>query len=198
VKRLLGVGVVLVLLVAALVYGSRGSSDPSAAGTVPTADLAGLRAAAALAPCPAGLSPDLPALVLPCVGAPGAVSTRAAGSGRPLLLNLWATWCGPCVEEVPLLQDLHTRTAAVDVVGVLTQDTPEHALQFAQDRSLGFDMTYPSVVDDQGVLLRRYAKGPPVTLFITAAGRIAYVQRGRLTSQAQLDALVARHLGVRV
>ncbi|MCW2777186.1 MAG: putative thiol-disulfide oxidoreductase [Frankiales bacterium] len=195
-RRSAGLGVVLALLVAAFVYGSHRGDGGSTAAPQAAPDLAALRTAAALAPCPSGLSPRLPALAMPCVGAPGTVQARATGSGRPMVVNLWATWCGPCVKEVPLLQSLHTRTRAVDVVGVLTEDSPEHALQFAQDPTLGFDMTYASVADDQGVLLRRYAKGPPVTLFVTADGAIAKVQRGALSSQAQLDGLVRQYLGV--
>lgn len=190
-KRLALLGV-LALLAGALVLGSRGSSAPDAEASP---DLRALRAAAALAACPAGLSPALPDLVLPCVGADGDVPARTA-PGRPTLVNVWATWCGPCVREVPLLQSVHERSDAVDVVGVLTQDTVENGLQFADDPSLGFDMTYASVFDEQGAVMRAYGSGPPITLFVTAEGEVAHVQRGEMTSQAQLDGLVREHLGV--
>lgn len=190
--RLVALLGVLALLAGALVLGSRGRSGLEAP---PAADLVALRAAAALDPCPTGLSPALPDLALPCVGAPGEVRTAVA-PGRPTVVNLWATWCSPCVREVPLLQALHTRTDALDVVGVLTKDTVEHGLQFADDASLGFDMTYPSLQDEQGEVLRRYGGSPPVTLFVTAAGDVVHVQTGEMTSQAQLDGLVRTHLGV--
>lgn len=192
--RLLGLVAVLALLAGALLVGTRG---PSTATTAQSPDLGRLRAAAALAPCPSGLSPELPELVLPCVGAPGEVALTGAPA-RPSLVNVWATWCGPCVREVPLLQSLHERTDAVDVVGVLTQDTVENGLRFADDATLGFDMTYPSVLDEQGTVMRRYGSGPPITLFVTATGKVAHVQRGEMTSQAQLDGLVEEHLGVRL
>ncbi len=191
--RVLALLGVLALLAGALVLGSRGSSDDGPAAP----DLTALRTSASLAPCPAGLSPALPDLTLPCVGAPGQVRARTA-PGRPTLVNVWATWCGPCVREVPLLQDLHERTQALDVVGVLTQDTLLHGLQFAEDRSLGFDMTYASVVDDQGTIMRQYGSGPPITLFVDAMGVVRHVQRGEMTSRAQLDALVEQHLGLRL
>ena len=192
--RVLALLGVLALLAGALVLGGRGSTSQPAAQD-PGLDR--LRAAAALAPCPSGLSPELPELVLPCVGAPGEVRTTGV-LGTPALVNVWATWCAPCVREVPLLQSLHERTDAVEVVGVLTQDTLENGLQFADDASLGFDMTYASVADEQGALMRRYGSGPPITLFVTAAGKVAHVQRGEFTSQAQLDGLVEKHLGVRL
>ena len=189
-RRTLVVLAVLALLQVALYALGRDSGD---AGTEP--QLQRLRSAAALAPCPPGLSPDLPDLVLPCVGTEGQVDVQAA-PGTPLLVNVWATWCPPCVREVPLLQDLHARTDALDVVGVLTQDTVENGLQFAEDATLGFDMTYASVLDEQGTVMRRYGSGPPITLFVTAQGEVAHVQRGEMTSQEQLDGLVEQHLGL--
>ena len=133
--------------------------------------------------------------MLPCVGAPGEVRARQA-PGRPTLVNVWATWCGPCVREVPLLQSVHERSDAVDVVGVLTQDTAENGLEFADDASLGFDMTYASVLDENGVVMRAFGPGPPITLFVSAAGEVVHTEVGEMTDQAEVDALVRRHLGV--
>lgn len=192
--RVLALLGVLALLAGALVLGGRGDDAPAVRETP---GLAALREAAALAPCPAGLAPALPDLVLPCVGAAGEVRARSA-PGRPTLVNVWATWCGPCVREVPLLQSVHERSDAVDVVGVLTQDTLENGLQFADDDGLGFDMTYASVLDEDGVVMREFGPGPPITLFVTAAGEVAHVEVGEMTDQAQVDGLVREHLGVRL
>lgn len=187
--------VVLALLGGALVLGTR-RGDSEAVVPQPSADVTALRAAAALDPCPAGLSPALPALTLACVGAPGSVPIAARGPGRPTLVNVWGTWCPPCVREAPLLQQLHARTRAVGVVGVLTEDSVENALHFSTDPSLGFHVSYPSLDDPQGTVMRRYGSGPPITLFVAADGRIVHVQRGEMTSAAQLEALVRQHLGV--
>lgn len=191
--RLAGLVAVLLLLVAGLAYGSRDQEPPARS----TGELVALREAASLQPCPPGLGAGLPDLVLPCVGQPGDVRLRAQGTGRPAVVNIWATWCGPCVREVPVLQDFSVRAAGkVDVVGVVHQDTRENALRFADDRSLGFDMTYPSVWDDAGEVLRQFGSGPPITLLVTADGTVAHVRRGELSGAAELDALVAEHLGV--
>ena len=189
---------VLALLAGAIVLGTRsGGGAPGAGSQGDVLQLAALRRAAALEPCPAGLAPSLPDLVLPCVGDDGDVRVRQA-PGRPTLVNVWATWCGPCVREIPLLQSVHERSAALDVVGVLTQDTAENALRFADDASLGFDMTYASVLDEDGVVMRRFGPGPPITLFVTADGRLAHTRVGELTDQAEVDALVREHLGVQL
>ena len=110
-------------------------------------------------------------------------------------MNVWGTWCPPCVREVPLLVDLAERGAGqLDVVGVLTQDTPVNGLEFARQ----FAMNYTSLLDDDGQVMRRFSAGPPVTLFVSAQGRIRHVKRGEFTDADQLRQLVKTHLGVDV
>ena len=187
------------LLVAALVLRLGDGATAPAARQAQDAQLQQLREAADLEPCPAGVSPVLPDLELPCVGAPGTVPLAAPGDGRPALVNVWATWCAPCVREVPLLQEAAVRGGdRLLVLGVLHQDTPANALRFAEDPSLGFDQTYASVVDDDGVVLRRFGSGPPITLFLRADGSIAHVERGAVDSMAELEELLDRHLDVRL
>ena len=167
--------------------------DPQVAPADPR--LAQLRAAVDLAPCPEGLGPELPDLVLPCLGGGPDVELRSAPPGRPTLVNVWATWCPPCVEEVPDLAAFREKAGdRVGVVGVLTQDPMTAALEFARQ----FDMTWPSVVDEQGEVFRAFRPGPPVTLFLDASGRVVHKRSGKFDDVAEIEALVAEHLGVRV
>lgn len=153
-----------------------------------------LRAAADLEPCPDGLGPELPDLVLPCLGGGQAVDLRSAPPGRPTLVNVWATWCPPCLEEVPDLAAFAERAGdRVGLVGVLTQDPASNGLEFARQHG----MTWPSVVDDQGEVLRAFRPGPPVTLFLDAQGRVVHRRSGKFTDVEEIEALVAEHLGVR-
>ncbi len=180
---------VAVLLAGAFVVRAQDQPRPD------TPSLAPLREAAALAPCPRGLGPDVPALVLPCLGGGPDVDLRAAAPGRPTLVNVWATWCPPCVEEVPdLVAFADEAGGRVGLVGVLTQDPQRNGLEFA--RQLG--MRYPSVVDDQGEVFRAFRPGPPVTLFLDAQGRVVHKRSGRFKDVAEIEALVAEHLGVRL
>jgi cytochrome c biogenesis protein CcmG/thiol:disulfide interchange protein DsbE len=192
---LVGVGV---LLVVALVVGAgRGDEPARQAGpdATPPVDLAPLREAAALGPCPAGLGPELPDLVLPCLGGGDDVRLHAASPGRPTLVNVWATWCAPCVREVPELVAFADRAGdRVGVVGVLTQDTARNGLEFSRQ----FGVRYPSLVDDDREVLTAYGSGPPITLFVDAGGRVAHVERGELTSVDEIVQLVEQHLGVSV
>lgn len=156
-------------------------------------DLSALRTSAALAPCPAGLGPDLPDLVLPCLGGGPDVDLRSAPPGRPTLVNVWASWCAPCADEAPDLVAFAAKAGdRVGVVGVLTTDTATSGLAFSRD----FGIHYPSVVDDDGAVLRAFLPGPPVTLFLDAQGRVVASRSGAFTDLAELEALVARHLGV--
>lgn len=189
--RLFGLLAVLALLAGAVSYGGHDRPEATAEDAV---DLAPLRAAAGLAPCPTGLGPDLPPVALPCLGGGPDVRLDAAPSG-PMLVNVWGTWCPPCVDEVPTLVDFAARAEGrVAVLGVLTSDTEQSALTFAQT----FGMRYPNVVDDDGLVRARYGGGTPLTLLLDGEGTVVHVESGQLADAAELDALVARHLGVRV
>ena len=181
---------VVLALGSSLAYGLTRDPAPSTASP----DLAPLRAAAALTPCPSAVSVDLPDLTLPCLGGGPDVALRGA-TGRPTLVNVYGSWCGPCQEEMPLLVDL-SRLAGdrLDLVGVDTLDEPSLALRFAKD--LG--QHWPAVVDDDKKVLVQYASGPPVTLFVDARGKVVHVKTGPFRSLAELRAQVAEHLGVRV
>ena len=181
---------VVVLLLAALAV-----RDERPAPAEPGPDIAALRAAADLEPCPAGLGPELPDLVLPCLGGGPDVALRSAPPGRPTLVNVWATWCAPCADEVPDLVAFSERAGdRVALVGVLTTDLPSHGLAFSAD----FGMRWPSVVDDDGEVLRAFPPGPPVTVFLDALGSVVHTRSGAFRDLAELEALVAQHLGVRL
>jgi cytochrome c biogenesis protein CcmG/thiol:disulfide interchange protein DsbE len=184
---------VAVLLAGAFALRDPGEAEPATAAPDPR--VVELREAVDLEPCPRGLGTEFPQLVLPCLGGGPDVEVRSAAPGRPMLVNVWASWCGPCREEVPALVAFHEKAGErVEVVGVLTQDTPLKGLAFSRDFGIG----YPSVVDDEGTVMRLFAPGPPVTLFLEPDGRIAHREIGKFDTLAELEALVAEHLGVRL
>lgn len=179
---------VAALLGAALVYGQREDAPPVTAEP----RLVQLRQEAALAPCPASLAADLAGVVLPCLG--GGPDVDLGGTpARPTLVNVWGSWCAPCVDEVPDLVAYAAKAAGrVDVLGVLTQDTEVNGLAFAKD----FSMRYPNLVDDDGLVRARYGGGTPLTLFVDAAGTVTHVEAGKVDSLAELEALTVEHLGI--
>ena len=103
--------------------------------------------------------------------------------GRPVVLNFWASWCGPCVEEFPLL-----RQAAVDhageglaIVGIVFRDRSEAARDFIA-RNAG---TWPAAMDPGERVASAYGiLGPPETYFIARDGTISARQFGPVTAES--------------
>jgi thiol-disulfide isomerase/thioredoxin len=176
------------LVLLALLSACSDKPTPGTAG----GDLSGLRAQAALDPCPTGVG-DLPHLTLPCLGGGPDVVLDSGPPAVPTLVNVYATWCGPCKDEMPVLAAFREKAGTkVGLLGVDTEDEQRLALLFAKD--LG--QHWPAVVDDDGAVLRRYGAGAPLTLFVDTTGRVAYVHHGAFKDLPSLVAEVKRRLGV--
>jgi thiol-disulfide isomerase/thioredoxin len=183
------------------------SSDLSSTAPTPTLtrapDSAGLgpqKAAAGIADCPASdadvaaVDGGLPDAVLPCLG--GGREVRLAGlRGRPMIINVWAQWCGPCRDEAPFLAEVAAANRSdVVVLGVdHADDDPARALEFA--RVAGW--RYPQI-QDQDLVLRRdlQVAALPQTFFVRADGTIAYRNLKPFSSADQIRDLSRRYLGV--
>jgi cytochrome c biogenesis protein CcmG, thiol:disulfide interchange protein DsbE len=138
----------------------------------------------------AGRRPPAPGFDLGRLNGPGSLSL-ASLRGHVVVLNFWASWCGPCKHEAPLLQAAWRRYRArgVVVLGVDAQDFSGDARHFV--RRYGLD--YPSVHDGAGTIAARYGtSGFPETWFVDRRGRlVAEHVVGPLTA-ARLAADIAR------
>jgi cytochrome c biogenesis protein CcmG/thiol:disulfide interchange protein DsbE len=113
----------------------------------------------------------------------------ASLKGKPLVINFWASWCGPCADEAPLLQTAwqHTRAQGVTFIGIDYQDTSSAGLSFLQKNNI----TYPSAIDANGATAINYGvTGTPETFFIDRNGVIVATVRSQITAQ-QLKADIA-------
>jgi cytochrome c biogenesis protein CcmG/thiol:disulfide interchange protein DsbE len=109
--------------------------------------------------------------------------------GRPVVVNFWASWCGPCVEEFPLLSEAAAAHAddGLAVVGIVYQDRSESARDFMARQGA----TWAAAMDPGGRVASAYGiLGPPETFFIGRDGTIVARQIGQF-SAASLDEKLA-------
>jgi cytochrome c biogenesis protein CcmG, thiol:disulfide interchange protein DsbE len=112
----------------------------------------------------------------------GRIVRLSALRGSPVVINFWATWCGPCKQEMPLLVEQYNwnkgkglRVLAIDT---LANDNVEDMRAYAQKYNMNFDV----LVDEKDAVAGGWnVMGLPTTFFINADGTVAKVHVGQLT-----------------
>ena len=125
-----------------------------------------------------------PAFTLPNLADGKDSISLASFRGKPVLVNFWATWCTPCVKEMPLLEAAHRKSGSkVAFLGVDREDFRPDAQAFVRRAGV----TYQSAYDRDGSLDEAYRlRGMPTSVFIDASGRIVDQVTGPVT-ESQLD-----------
>ena len=189
-KALLALGVVA--LVVLVVIGAKQASDGGPTTAKPAGPLTLAEVSKPLADAP----PKLAALHERVNElAPGGKKALDAElrelRGHPVVVNLWASWCGPCRHELPFFQrQAVKRGAKVAFLGVNSNDSADSARRLTAE----YPMPYPSFVDPRLSVAGGYgARGLPITAFYDAAGKRVLVHQGGFTSEAQLAAEIDRY-----
>lgn len=98
--------------------------------------------------------------------------------GKVVVLNFWATWCGPCVREMPMFQEYQDRYPDLVMLGVDEEESPDTVREFLQQMSL----TYTILLDQKAELARELRVNYlPTTFFIDEQGEIRFRHFGILT-----------------
>ncbi len=106
---------------------------------------------------------------------------RIGGDGRPMVVNLWATWCPPCRSELPMMAELAASTADVDFVFANQGEPSAKIVDYLQRTNLDLPQ---AVLDPQLLLGRHYsAVGLPATLFLAADGTLAGSHLGEISRE---------------
>jgi cytochrome c biogenesis protein CcmG, thiol:disulfide interchange protein DsbE len=118
----------------------------------------------------------------------GVEMTTSGLAGRPALINFWATWCPPCVKELPHFAQLAQDNGdSVSVIGVSVDESPQTVRKFLKRKALPYTLAW----DGGGIAADLGINAIPVTIALDARGRVAAVHRGYASASDLQDLLQA-------
>ena len=174
-------------VVGAVVLAARGSDAPSSAAPTATQSAEALDGAP---PALASLHSQANRLL---DGGPQAFRRRLAElRGHPVVVNKWASWCGPCRGEFPFFQRQAVRLGReVAFIGVNAQDNDEDAERFLEE----FPVSYPHYRDPEQEVAKVFAGniGFPTTAFYDRQGKLVIAKQGGYTTEAKLVEDIERY-----
>lgn len=126
-------------------------------------------------------------------GGPAAFKAQVSAlRGIPIVVNQWASWCGPCRYEFPFFQTLSRRyRGRVAFLGVDSQDAESDAQAFVKK----YPVPYPHFFDEDVSIARLFGGGRawPTTAYYDAAGKLTNTHPGAYANEGKLDADIRRH-----
>ena len=128
--------------------------------------------------CGSGAGDDVQATDIEFELLDGGTTTVDDFLDRPVVLNFFASWCTPCITEMPALESVHQQRPDIALVGLAVNDTPTRAREIVADTGV----TYATGVDPDSAISNAYEiLGMPTTLFIAPTGEVVYQHTGGLT-----------------
>jgi thiol-disulfide isomerase/thioredoxin len=191
-RAVIGVVVAGVVLVALLAIGlSQTGTQPDASSASKAPTRAELASKLAGAPAPLARLHERANVLLP--GGKGTLQTELkALAGHPVIVNKWASWCGPCRAEFPVFQQVGADYGKrVAFLGLDAGDNRDNARRFLER----FPVSYPSVEDprERAATSLRAGTVYPITIFYRADGSRAYIHQGGYATPERLEADIERY-----
>ena len=188
-RLLIALGVVAVAVVVVIGLGQTGTDNSAPTSSTISAQDARRELAGAPAPL-AALHQQANELL------DGSKSTVAARldelRGHPVVVNKWASWCGPCRFEFPFLQETSVRFGKrVAFLGLNSGDNRGDAASFLRR----FPVSYPSYVDPNEKIARALDAGTayPTTIYYDKSGKVQFIHQGGYATRAKLEEDVRRY-----
>jgi cytochrome c biogenesis protein CcmG/thiol:disulfide interchange protein DsbE len=189
-RRLLSVlGAVAVVVV--VVIGLSQTKSHNSAPKSDTFDLVAAKRSLAGAPAPLAALHDRANTLVPADKQVYAREVKGL-TGHPIVVNKWASWCGPCRAEFPVLQSTSVKYGKrVAFLGLDSTDNDGDASKFLRH----FPLTYPSLVDRNARIAQSLGIGRsfPTTIYYDARGKVQYIHQGPYTSNAKFAADIERY-----
>jgi peroxiredoxin len=131
----------------------------------------------AATPASAAVSPGAPAPAFTLAARDGGKLSLADLKGQVVMINFWATWCGPCRQEMPLLAQLHDKYEPLGFTMVGVNVEPDSAA--AVDWLKGVPVSFPILFDTDSAVAGRFGvEGMPSSVLVDRNGQVRYIHRG--------------------
>ncbi len=175
---------VALLFTLALLLSSCSSTSNKNAVTV---DIAPCTSLSLLDKAPAGVD-------FGCLDGEGSINFSALKG--PLIVNVWASWCAACKQELPIFLELHkVASAKVSLLGIDVEEKSEKSgFDFARTNG----MAWPHLYDPDGRSAAIFGLGIPVTWFIDSKGAVTFKKIGVIKDFDEMKDLISKYLGVEV
>ena len=114
----------------------------------------------------------------------------------PAVINVWASWCASCEDELPFLKEFSKINGEkVQFIGI---DVEEKSATVGANFAKKNNMSWPHLFDPDGRTSELFGMGIPVTWFIDGNGKVTYKKIGTIKSLSELKSLVDKYLGVKI